>query len=258
MVFAACCSGFAGRAALAQRIITEEAPRDSAPACALVDSAVVDSAVQAALAAARGPRSIQPRLIVVDPPATAAYGSLDAMEWQVLDLGGAGRLQIAPMHGGATTRVRQLLLRLPANAVLPTHWHGAAETLLVLRGTVTVREETDRLVRLTTGGFQIQPSGASHSLAAGAGGVLLLITSDGTWDIHLPAAQSGTPAGDSASAASGPREAGEAAAGPVAIPARPGYAAEPGGIPAAMPARAASPDAGPRRRPEARTLATGR
>ena len=175
--------------------VTDQFPDSvEGPDCAPVDSAVVDSAVQAALAAARGPRPITPRLIEVERTSSAAYGSLDAVPWQTLDVATGTQLAVGAVHTDPATRTRQFLLRLPSGGAVPVHWHGAHETLLVVRGSVVVRDAADRVVRLTTGGFSYQPAGARHSLATAAeGGALLLVTSDGTWDIHFPEEPAGTP-----------------------------------------------------------------
>ena len=176
-------AALAGRTAGAQ----EGAPPDSAASatCPAVDSAVVDSAVQVALVAARGPRPIQPRLIVIDPPATPSYASLDGVRWQTVELPGGGQVTVGAVHTAAASRTRQLLLRIPAGSSVPAHWHGAHETLLVLRGTVTLRDSSDQVVQLPTGGFSFQPAGARHTLAAGRAEALVLVTSEGTWDIHV-------------------------------------------------------------------------
>jgi quercetin dioxygenase-like cupin family protein len=184
-------AALAARTAAAQEAAS---PTDSAagPTCAAVDSAVVDSAVQVALVAARGPRPIQPRLIVVDPPVAPSYASLDEVRWQTVELPGGGRLTVGAVHTAPASRTRQLLLRLPAGATVPAHWHGTHETLVVLRGTLTVRDSSDQVVQLPTGGFSFQPAGARHSLAAGRAETLVLVTSDGTWDVHVDDAAPGS------------------------------------------------------------------
>ncbi len=69
-----------------------------------------------------------------------------------------------------------------------------------------VRDAADRVVRLTTGGFSYQPAGARHSLATAAeGGALLLVTSDGTWDIHFPEEPARTPTPSDSVGAARPR-----------------------------------------------------
>ena len=189
----------------AQSWYSGEDEPDSTSACAAVDSAVVDSAVQSAIAAERGPRPVQPKLIIVERTLAPAYHSLDAAQWQTVDMGGV-QLSVAPIHTDPATRVRQLLLRLPPNAVVPAHWHGGHETLLVIRGTLVVRDTKDRVVRLAVGGFNFEPAAAIHSLATGPdAGALVLITSDGAWDIHLPEDQRGAPSDNNRRSPAGAR-----------------------------------------------------
>jgi anti-sigma factor ChrR (cupin superfamily) len=188
-------STYAARTALAQNGGEDgAAPEDSAAApCAAVDSAVLDSAVQQALEAARSPRPIKPKLIVVTPLSGPSYRALEAVEWQPVDLADGVRLEVGAVHTDPVTRVRQLLLRIPPATIVPPHWHGGHETLLVIRGAVLVRDSTDRVVRLGTGGFSFQPAAAPHSLATEpTEGALLLVTSDGTWDVHLMEEPRGT------------------------------------------------------------------
>ena len=159
----------------------------TATRCAAVDSVVVDSAVQDALAALRGTRPMRPKLIVVHPTRTEpTYRALEAVQWQTIDLSDGVHVEVGAVHTDPVTRVRQLLLRLPPNSTVPPHWHGGHETMLVVRGSVLVRDSSDRVVRLSAGGFSFQPAAAPHSLTTGpAEGALLLVTSDGSWDIHL-------------------------------------------------------------------------
>jgi quercetin dioxygenase-like cupin family protein len=189
----------AGRALQAQTEDEPVADEDSACDCAAGDSVVLAAAIDSALQAARGPRPPQPRLIIVDPPTRPAYLAPDGVRWQTVDLGGGSRLTVAALQTAPGARVQQLLLRLPANALVPAHWHSSGETLVVIRGGVTIRDASNRLTRLGAGAFTAQPAAAAHSLAADASsGALLLITSDGPWDVHLPddapgAAPTGAP-----------------------------------------------------------------
>ena len=195
IVVAILVSAFAGRTARAQDEGEDGAAgEDSAAApCAAVDSAVLDSAVQHALEAARNPRPIKPKLIVVTPLSGPSYRALEAVQWQAIDLSGGVRLDVGAVHTDPVTRVRQLLLRIPPATVVPPHWHGGHETMLVIRGAVLVRDSTDRVVRLGSGGFSFQPAAAPHSLATEpTEGALLLVTSDGTWDIHVMEEPRGT------------------------------------------------------------------
>jgi anti-sigma factor ChrR (cupin superfamily) len=188
-------SAIAGRSALAQDEGEDGAAADDSAAapCAAVDSAVVDSAVQHALEEARNPHPIRPKLIVVTPLSGPSYRALEAVQWQSVDLAGGVRLEVGAVHTDPVTRVRQLLLRIPAGAIVPPHWHGGHETMLVIRGAVLVRDSSDRVVRLGTGGFSFQPAAAPHSLATEpTEGALLLVTSDGAWDIHVMEEPRGT------------------------------------------------------------------
>ena len=115
------------------------------------------------------------------------------MQWQSVDLSDESRLEVGAVHTDPVTRVRQLLIRIPPATVVPPHWHGGHETMLVIRGAVLLRDSSDRVVRLSTGGFSFQPAAAGHSLATEpTEGALLLVTSDGAWDIHLMEEPRGT------------------------------------------------------------------
>ena len=161
------------------------------PACAAPDSAVLDSAVRATIAATR-PKVITPKLIVVERAQQPDYRSLAAASWQRValsdDISGVRTvIQVAAVRTDARTRVRQLLVRVPPNGALPSHWHSVDETQVVVRGTVRVRDGTGRVTTLGPGGFSFLPAGEPHALTAGPGEeALLLITASGEWDIRLP------------------------------------------------------------------------
>lgn len=163
----------------------------TAPACAAPDSAVLDSAVRATIAATR-PKVITPKLIVVERAQRPDYRSLETLSWQRVELtdditGVRTVLQVAAVRTDPRTRVRQLLVRVPPNATVPSHWHSVDETQVVVRGSVRVRDATGHVERLGPGGFSFLPAGEAHVITAGPGEeALLLVTSSGEWDIRLP------------------------------------------------------------------------
>jgi quercetin dioxygenase-like cupin family protein len=160
------------------------------------DSTGRDSAAQSSAPATR---PVEPKVITVAPsaspavPALPAYGALDAVAFNRVDLGAGAGVEVGLLYRGPATRVQQLVMRVPANARLPVHAHSGPETLLVLRGAVAVRDSADRVAQLPTGGYTFQPARAYHSIAATAAGALVLITSEGEWDVHVAEAAAAPP-----------------------------------------------------------------
>jgi quercetin dioxygenase-like cupin family protein len=160
------------------------------------DSAGRDSAAQSSPTATR---PVEPKVITVAPsaspavPALPAYGALDAVAFNRVDLGAGAGIEVGLLYRGPATRVQQLVMRVPANAQLPLHAHSGPETLLVVRGAVAVRDSSNRVTQLPTGGYTVQPARAYHSIAATAAGALVLITSEGEWDVHVADAAAAPP-----------------------------------------------------------------
>lgn len=170
----------------------ESPPTDSVPAapCLVPDSAALDSAVRTVNARSR-PKPITPKLITVERAERPDHRQLGEAAWQTVDMsdGITGRRAVvlaAAVRTDPRTRVRQILVRVPPNTLLPSHWHTGDETQLVVRGTVRVRDATGRDETLGPGGFSFVPGRLSHALSTGPEEVLLLVTTNGEWDIHLP------------------------------------------------------------------------
>jgi len=181
--------GAAARPAAAQ---DESPPTDSVPAppCLVPDSAALDSVVRVATARTR-PRVITPKLITIERAQRPDYRGLTDAAWQAVDMsdGITGRravVLVAAVRSDPATRVRQLLVRVPANTLLPSHWHSGDETQLVVRGAVRVRDAAGQEATLGPGGFSFLPARLPHGLSTGPEEVLLLVTTTGEWDIHLP------------------------------------------------------------------------
>ncbi len=97
---------------------------------------------------------------------------------------GAKSAEIAILHSDPITKATQLLIRVPKNAHVPTHWHTANETHTVISGTFVMEAEGMREA-LGPGSFNYVPSKLPHEAWTTKNeGALLFITVDGPWDVN--------------------------------------------------------------------------
>jgi quercetin dioxygenase-like cupin family protein len=84
-----------------------------------------------------------------------------------------------PSKGAAT-----ILLKAPANCVIPWHYHTAAEQLIVIQGKVPTEMEGMEKQILEAGGFAMMPGKAKHRFSCGSkGGCVIFVAFDRAYDI---------------------------------------------------------------------------
>jgi quercetin dioxygenase-like cupin family protein len=84
-----------------------------------------------------------------------------------------------PSKGAST-----IILKAPANCVIPWHYHTAAEQLIVIQGKVPTEMEGMAKQTLEPGGFAMMPGKAKHRFScASKSGCVLFVTFDRVYDI---------------------------------------------------------------------------
>lgn len=107
------------------------------------------------------------------------------MKWdRIFPEMGARSSEITVLHVDPTTQATKLMIRVPPNFHIPSHWHTANETHTVLRGTFVVECEGQRTV-LEAGSFNYMPSRMVHEAwTTPTEEAVLFITVDVAWDIN--------------------------------------------------------------------------
>jgi quercetin dioxygenase-like cupin family protein len=78
------------------------------------------------------------------------------------------------------------VIRAPANAHVPRHWHTANETITVLKGTFVVGHDgSGDKDELTSGSFSYMPAKMIHEAWTKNEGATYFITVDSAWDVNL-------------------------------------------------------------------------
>ena len=108
------------------------------------------------------------------------------MKWQrIFPEAGERSAEITILHVDPKTQATELMIRVPRNAHVPTHWHTANETHTIVSGTFIVECEGKREA-LGPGSFNYVPSRMHHEAWTTPGqGALLFITVDGAWDVNF-------------------------------------------------------------------------
>ena len=111
---------------------------------------------------------------------SAKYGDL---KWQsmVPELG-ADSPQISILRVDPKTQATQLLIRMPKQMHIPTHWHSANETHTIIHGS-WVFEHEGKQDELGPGSFNYLPAKMAHQ-AWSSNDALVLITVDRAWDVN--------------------------------------------------------------------------
>jgi quercetin dioxygenase-like cupin family protein len=111
---------------------------------------------------------------------SARYGDL---QWQTMvpELG-ADSPQLSILRVDPKTQATELLIRMPKQMHVPTHWHSANETHTVIKGTMVFEHEGQRH-ELGPGGFNYLPARMHHQ-AWSSDDALVFITVDSGWDVN--------------------------------------------------------------------------
>jgi len=81
---------------------------------------------------------------------------------------------LAVLHGDSSKANADVFLRLPANAVIPEHWHTSAERMVLVAGELTVSYKGQASTVLKPGMYAYGPAKVPHSASCGAGASCVL------------------------------------------------------------------------------------
>ena len=129
-----------------------------------------------------------PMLLMASPVMAEQPMFMDAktLKWEKVNTAAGDRSpQYAMLYTNPTTKASQLLIWVPADTHVPKHWHSAAETVVVIRGNLVLGHEGggDR-TEIKVGSFAMMPAKMVHEGWTKDQEALLLITTDGAWDIN--------------------------------------------------------------------------
>ena len=83
---------------------------------------------------------------------------------------------LAVLHGDPTKANADVFLRIPANAVIPEHWHTSAERMVLVTGELSVAYKGQAKVVLKPGMYAYGPAKLPHSATcAGSASCVLFI-----------------------------------------------------------------------------------
>ncbi len=81
---------------------------------------------------------------------------------------------LAVLHGDPAKANADVFLRLPANAVIPEHWHTSAERMVLVAGELTVNYKGQASAVIKPGMYAYGPANVPHSASCGAGASCIL------------------------------------------------------------------------------------
>jgi quercetin dioxygenase-like cupin family protein len=89
---------------------------------------------------------------------------------------------LAVLHGDPAKANADVLLRLPANAVIPEHWHTSAERMVLVAGELSVHYKGQAKVVLKPGMYAYGPAKAPHTGSCGTAPCVLFIAFESAVD----------------------------------------------------------------------------
>ena len=81
---------------------------------------------------------------------------------------------LAVLHGDPAKANADVFLRLPANAVIPEHWHTSAERMILVAGELTVSYKGQASTVIKPGMYAYGPAKVPHSASCGGGAACVL------------------------------------------------------------------------------------
>ena len=82
--------------------------------------------------------------------------------------------EIAVLHGDPAKSNADVFFKVPANAVIPRHWHTSAERMVLVAGELSVTYDGHPTVVLKPGTYAYGPARMPHSATCGAAGPCVL------------------------------------------------------------------------------------
>lgn len=82
--------------------------------------------------------------------------------------------EIAVLHGDPAGNNADVFFKVPANAVIPRHWHTSAERMVLVAGEMQVTYDGHPAVVLRPGSYAYGPAKLPHHAVCGASGPCVL------------------------------------------------------------------------------------
>ena len=82
--------------------------------------------------------------------------------------------EIAVLHGDPAKNNADVFFRVPANAVIPRHWHTSAERMVLVTGELWVTYDGHETAVLKPGSYAYGPARLPHKAECGAGSPCVL------------------------------------------------------------------------------------
>lgn len=93
--------------------------------------------------------------------------------------------ELAVLHGDPAQPNSDIFFRIPAQAVIPNHWHSSAERMVLVEGVLEVNYTGQTPVTLRPGSYAYGPPKAPHSaVCRSAKPCVLFIAFEGPIDAH--------------------------------------------------------------------------
>ena len=110
-----------------------------------------------------------------EPPLSRAVGDA-ALKWGGCPDFMPKGCEIAVLHGDPAKSNADVFFRVPANAVIPRHWHTSAERMVLVAGELHVTYDGQATAVLKPGDYAYGPAKLPHQAACkGAGPCVLFI-----------------------------------------------------------------------------------
>ncbi|PCI00252.1 MAG: cupin [Flavobacteriaceae bacterium] len=74
---------------------------------------------------------------------------------------------IAVLHGDPAKNNLDILFKVPANSIIPNHWHHSAERMILLSGELEITYEGEKTQIMKKGNYAYGPSKKPHSAKCG-------------------------------------------------------------------------------------------
>jgi quercetin dioxygenase-like cupin family protein len=82
--------------------------------------------------------------------------------------------EVAVLHGDPARNNADVFFRVPANAVIPRHWHTSAERMVLVAGELHVTYDGHATAMLRPGSYAYGPARLPHKAECGAAGPCIL------------------------------------------------------------------------------------
>jgi quercetin dioxygenase-like cupin family protein len=120
--------------------------------------------------------------------ADQTIADVNKVEWQPLKLEGLPLgIEIAPLRGDLAKGGGEILLRLPANYIVPNHSHTSEELYVWLRGAFTYVADDGRQIMIDGPAYINLPSNTPHALKCHSEPCVFYVRYSRPFDLHVHA-----------------------------------------------------------------------